>query len=1242
MGSGSTVSNTGTLRLQGGETVNNFTNDVDSGTVVYNGAAGPYGGLAAGDAYHHLTFNGSGSWTLDAALDVDGDIDIAAGTLNAGGFNINVAGNWSKSGGFSHGGGSQTVILDGGDQSISGSTAFNHFTKTEATDNATDVTLTFENTVAQTIEGTITLDGLDADDRINLVSDSPGTQWGLTLTATAVKAIDFVNVTDSDASASDGSPLPVNPTDAIDGGNNTDWFAATLINISGTCKQADRTTDCTDTGTIRVAVNGALQAQTQPAVAGVWTVSGVTQPSAGDVITVYIAGAADANEAVAVTRYDGTGDITGVELIEQHLTVGSDDNQTLTNADLGQYDNSVSASEDVFHEVDAGNHLTVDITAALTDGTLYIKTGNTFQPDSGGGKTVATHDLYINGTLIADGNTLALTGSWDNNGVFTANTSTVNFTATSGTELIDSSGATTDDFYDIAFNDGGGSATFQLASVLDVGHDLTVTDGILDTASGSNYAINVTNDLTQNGGHIAARSSTLTVGGDFTATGAEDSTSLNSADLILTGTGVLRYNSLASAWFNGVNNLSVGQSGNVTTLINRMTVLSVMTVGSGTLTGTPELFLAGENPLSVDPDSTVSVSTLNFYRNASAQNIIALANGYDCDIVVSRSGGTLNQLEDIVLNGTHQLLIDGDGNDWRTVTYNTNGHALTVGGNIIVGVGGDTGLKTFDGTNSTITAGGDFFVADVGAGTQQAVFIATGSTVILNGSADQTVTSSGSAFNHLTLNNTGTAGNDDIIIASDLDVNGVLTVTDGDLDLGTNDPAVNTAGNVAFGANGSVDVTGRAAAWTFDGATLLTDASSGGPQDLEDAAIDGGTLTLGGSTKVQTMTVNSGTLNLGNGGYTLEIDGTGTPLSNGGTFAAGNSTVKYTGTTTATAIATLPYHSLQLAPTAATTYSLTGHLTSASALTGHVVIDSGATLDVTVADYDIALAGDWANAGGFTARAGTVILTGAAQTIMGDTTFYDLTKSVAVADTLTFEAGRTTTIASGGTLTLSGAFGNLLNLRSDSPGTQWNLDVSGSSAVSYVDVDDSNASSGNTIVAYYSTDDTAPSNNDNWVFQSLQLVKQVWAEDGSTCLASVPADAGCNGGVTSITVPANSTVYFLIFVRNVMPAAVTDMRFQDLINDTAFTYQSGTMQRTANDGTAPADDAAIGTLMASATIAQSDAYDGDSQIDEFAGVNTAASPDDLQAGGGGGAGQNDTLSVPANKTFALRFKAWRN
>ena len=88
----------------------------------------------------------------------------------------------------------------------------------------------------------------------------------------------------------------------------------TGISISGTCKQYDESTNCADSESVQVAVNGTLQGQATTTSSGTWSITGVTAPSGGDVVTVFIYGVADSNEAVGVTKYDGTGDITDINL----------------------------------------------------------------------------------------------------------------------------------------------------------------------------------------------------------------------------------------------------------------------------------------------------------------------------------------------------------------------------------------------------------------------------------------------------------------------------------------------------------------------------------------------------------------------------------------------------------------------------------------------------------------------------------------------------------------------------------------------------------------------------------------------------------------------------------------------------------------------------------------------------------------------------------------------------------------
>ena len=315
-------------------------------------------------------------------------------------------------------------------------------------------------TSAGTDQGAISINEPDADAQ----NDENGNRTSTTTVFTAFKGTADTLTGEADFTRFNSDGFTLNWTTADATADEILYWAIgdnPPVTISGTCKQNDQSTDCTDTGTIKVAVDGVLQAQTQATVAGTWSITGVAKPTSGAIITVFIDGVASSEDrAVAVTKYDGTGDITSVELIEGRLSLGSADNQTLTNADIAAYDNSVSGDADIPVEVDAANDLVVDSNSSWTGEELYIGSGEIYRPDSASSGNVATADLENNGTIIADGNTLTISGSWVNSGTFTANTSRVIFNgAAAGT--ISGTLVGTSAFNKIEFNNSTGSWTVQ-------------------------------------------------------------------------------------------------------------------------------------------------------------------------------------------------------------------------------------------------------------------------------------------------------------------------------------------------------------------------------------------------------------------------------------------------------------------------------------------------------------------------------------------------------------------------------------------------------------------------------------------------------------------------------------------------------------------------------------------------------------------------------------------------------------
>jgi len=256
----------------------------------------------------------------------------------------------------------------------------------------------------------------------------------------------------------------------------------------------------------------------------------------------------------------------------------------------------------------------------------------------------------------------------------------------------------------------------------------------------------------------------------------------------------------------------------------------------------------------------------------------------------------------------------------------------------------------------------------------------------------------------------------------------------------------------------------------------------------------------------------------GSGGFTNA--GTGT-LNIGGsidittlTATASGNTVKYNSTTQGQTVKGTTYVNL--------TIDKSGKIATLGGITtvnGTLLISAG-TLDVgNGLNYALNLNGDYTNNGAFTAQAGTVTLSGSAkQTLSGTMTdssaFYDLTitnnsgsyggSCGSISSSVDFNAAATVThnytiitasvkvkYQSLATYTFtninwSGSNGNPIVFRNSEEANKWNLNVSGTQTVHYVDVSHSDASGGNQINAYDGTN-TDCNNNTKWAFTVITL-----------------------------------------------------------------------------------------------------------------------------------------------------------
>lgn len=217
---------------------------------------------------------------------------------------------------------------------------------------------------------------------------------------------------------------------------------------------------------------------------------------------------------------------------------------------------------------------------------------------------------------------------------------------------------------------------------------------------------------------------------------------------------------------------------------------------------------------------------------------------------------------------------------------------------------------------------------------------------------------------------------------------------------------------------------------------------------------------------------------------------------------------------------------------------------AASAFAAGITIGNGAlvtlsgsptitTVDLTISGTlsagggTINVKGNWTNSATFTSGTGTVTLSGTSKqtlsgTMIGPSAFYDLTitnnsgsyegSCGAITPSVDFNAAATVThnytIITGGVkveyqtgadytfanIDWEGSSGNPIVFRNSVESGAWNLIVSGSQTVSYVDVSRSDASGGNQINAYNGTN-TDCDNNTKWAFTvtlSISVSPSTW------------------------------------------------------------------------------------------------------------------------------------------------------
>jgi hypothetical protein len=835
--------------------------------------------------------------------------------------------------------------------------------------------------------------------------------------ATAGQTIEIeITNPSTDVFVTGGTVAPAT-TVALNG--TTTLQAPSVITVSGTSNLAS--------GVVALAINANRKLETGSISGGIWVINDVPQPIEGDVITVWIDGVTDANESTAVTKYLSGITISGMVLNQNVFSVGSDDNQSLTVANLGLYDydsGSDGGDENVMHTANSSVLKVEGGANSYSDETISILPGNTLIISET--ETLETHNLGNGGTLSSGGNsTYTVSGSWNNTGTFSASSSTVTFTSIA-TETLNSGGiGLGNHFYNLIHS---GSGELQLSTYgIDVQGNFQNTGGIFNT-NGQNQ--NFAGNFTLGSGATYTKGGTLTFDGntnynDFTAT------IQNIGTVIMSGSSVTLLSSMTVDTLNvSTGTFTLGNSGYTLKLSGTGVTANILTITGDLETGTNSIV----HYVAENSGGDVEITPLVYNR-------LYIGGGSATENYVAAGDLTIFNLNIISSTGTNTFNASN-----KTVTITGTGAPITVASTEVFVAGTSTFRFIGDTvtTNIRIPTNNVYYNLEVGGSETTNTYVIT-SNVVIEGSLNIIESTGTNTLDGSTrLISFRGSGTPFIIADSEVFFANASTVQY----IGTS--GSNVTGTSYYNLN--IGMTNTTATYTAAGDITV-----------------GGVLQILSSTGTNTFNASSKTITLTGNATSFLINPTEV-------FIASTSTIIYQPSATAgVTIASATYNNLVLNK-ASNVFSLqTGGITA----TGDITIAAG-TLDVVNgSNFPISISGNWTNNGAFEGRSGTVTFNGAGgstQTITGNTTFYNFNAATTSARTLNFASASTTSVS--GLWTITGASGQHISLgREGGTGTdQWSIDPA-TWDVDYVTPSNSNNLA---ATAINPTNYTDGGNNTNW------------------------------------------------------------------------------------------------------------------------------------------------------------------
>ncbi len=945
-----TLGASGTLQLQGGETVSTIDTVTAGSTVIYNGTSSYLTALAAGNTYSNLTFNGVGGiWEPSAAVTVNSNLTITNGTLDIDGQNLTVTSTFSNLGTLRLTGGETTVSLtndtDSGTTEYDGTGTYSTLKAGNTYNNIIfNGTGSWTAAAATTVNGNFTLSGgtfTSTSGTLTVGGNNTGGNWTHTAGGTFAHNNGSVKIQGTNTITAD-----VNTTETFynleyncraasncsAGGN----YALTIA--SGDTLVVANTFTLTDgnilTGTVNVQGNMTVGSNVSNGAGGS-SAGTIEFTVAGDQVITSSGGFSIPK--LLINKSSGTVSVSGSDLAASSFELAGG---TFT-APSGTFylgasgTNSASSNNTWTHTVGGTfnhNSGTVKVVSRVTTFDVNTtETFNNFEYDSyntgtnGGSSGCIVDNLTITSgdTLIIEGTFTYTDGCLQTGTVEAKGGVTVATIADGGSALLKFSGSNDQTYTDSGGNEPDGlvtinksSGTVTLASNADwnaTSQNTTITSGTLDLAG---YTI-ATGTLTVSSG------GTLQLQGGETVT-ATTKTFSSGSTVIYNGTSSYL---TALAAGNTYSNLTFNGVGGIWEPSAAVTVGANLTITNGTLD------IDGQN-LTV----TSTFSNLGTLRLTGGETTVSLTNDTDSGTTEYDGTGTYTTLK--AGNTYNNVIFNGVGSWTADAATNVNNILTITAGTLSLG----SQTLTLSGTTGTPLSNSGTFTAS------------TGTVSYTGNNASGNTTVANVTYYNLILNN----GSETFVLSANTTANNNLTITAGTLDAVSGSNYILSVGGTW---SNSGTFTPQNGTLTLTGTSTFSDTMS-----FYNITINGSTktVTLGAAlTTTNNLTITAGTLDVSASNYGVSVGGI---WSNSGTFTPRSGTLTLTGTSTFSD--TMDFYNI-------TVNGSTKTVTLGAALTAtnNLTITAG-TLDVSASNYGVSVGGPWSRSGTFTPRSGTLTLTG--------------------------------------------------------------------------------------------------------------------------------------------------------------------------------------------------------------------------------------------------------------------------